>query len=73
MLNKTAKPYFGDVNTMTYGDLLDRLVELMALGRNGDYEDGVWLDITHRSRFGRMLRRALRRCQFGQTLPQDHE
>ena len=64
MLNKTAKPYFGDLHSMTYAGLLERLIDTMALGRNGDYEDGVWLDITHRTRFGRMLRRALQRCQF---------
>ena len=48
MLSKTAKPYFGDIDSITYADLLKRLVSLMAIGRGGRYEDGVWLDITHR-------------------------
>ena len=33
MLAKTAKPYFGDPCEMTYLEMLDRLVELMALGK----------------------------------------
>src|SRR5690606_21527795 len=47
----TAKPYFGDVAEMTYEQVLRRFVELTALGRHGRYEDGVWLDVTHRRRF----------------------
>ena len=68
-LAKTAKPYFGDVEAMTYAELLDRLVTLMALGQNGRYEDGIWLDITHRLRFERMLHRALRRAAYDRPLP----
>ena len=68
-LAKTAKPYFGDVDQMTYAQLLERLVELMALGQSDRYEDGIWLDITHRLRFERMLHRALRRSAYDQPLP----
>ncbi len=50
-LNATAKPYFGDVATMTYEEFLTRFVALSAIGRGGDYEDGRWLDISHRQRF----------------------
>ncbi|MEE2788219.1 MAG: fatty acid synthase subunit beta domain-containing protein, partial [Myxococcota bacterium] len=71
MLSKTAKPYFGELDGLTYADLLHRLLTLMAIGRNGAYEDGIWLDMTHRSRFGRMLRRALQRCDFSGALPSD--
>ena len=54
---------------MTYAGLLERLIDTMALGRNGDYEDGVWLDITHRTRFGRMLRRALQDVSLMELYP----
>ncbi len=49
-LAKTAKPYFGDVEEMTCAAVLARLFELMAIGEGGEYEDGRWLDRTHRSR-----------------------
>ena len=54
----TAKPYFGDVAEMTYAEMLERFVVLTALGRNGRYEDGAWLDVTHRSRFIALLQQA---------------
>lgn len=57
-LAATAKPYFGDVASMTYEQLLRRYVELTALGRHGRYEDGAWLDVSHRRRFLDLLRRA---------------
>ncbi|MEV7395791.1 fatty acid synthase subunit beta domain-containing protein [Aeromicrobium sp. NPDC092404] len=49
-LNRTAKPYFGDVETMTYAQWLRRYVEL-----SGTPE---WLDVTIRDRFHAMLQRA---------------
>jgi fatty acid synthase len=49
-LNRTAKPYFGDVETMTYGRWLARFLEL-----SGTPE---WLDVTLRNRFVAMLQRA---------------
>ncbi|MFT4011607.1 MAG: DUF1729 domain-containing protein, partial [Nocardioidaceae bacterium] len=62
---RTAKPYFGDVDAMTYGEWLARYLELAVgtkeqvasavPGRFGDYG---WLDITHQTRFLEMLRRA---------------
>jgi fatty acid synthase, bacteria type len=70
MLAKTAKPYFGDLEGVSYADLLNRFVELMALGRGSRYEDGVWLDVTHRQRFHTMLNRALTRCTQLSSLPQ---
>jgi fatty acid synthase len=57
-LERTAKPYFGDVADMTYGELLGRFVELCALGCGGRYEDGRWLDPSHRTRFVELLQRA---------------
>ena len=58
----TAKPYFGDVDAMTYAQWLNRYVEL-AIG-DGDSTadttraDSRWLDITWRDRFAEMLKRA---------------
>lgn len=51
LLNQTAKPYFGDLESMTYADVLERMVDLMAIGRSTRYEDGVWPDVTYRQRF----------------------
>ncbi|WP_067862714.1 type I polyketide synthase [Nocardia shimofusensis] len=70
-LNATAKPYFGDVATMTYQEWLQRYVELaVGLDRRKDFDCGsdigdaiaeatasVWLDITWRDRFAEMVRR----------------
>ncbi len=38
----TAKPYFGDVESMTYLSLLERFTERCATGRFGRYDDGAW-------------------------------
>ncbi|WP_378738234.1 fatty acid synthase subunit beta domain-containing protein [Nocardia brasiliensis] len=70
-LNATAKPYFGDVASMTYLDWLERYIELaVGLDRRKDFDCGsdigdaiteatrsVWLDITWRDRFAEMMRR----------------
>ncbi len=66
-LAKTAKPFFGDITEMTYADLLERFVELTALGRHGRYEDGAWLDPTHRSRFLDLLQRTEARLADADT------
>ncbi len=49
-LNRTAKPYFGDVATMTYAQWLSRFLELSGTP--------AWLDITAQERFSAMLQRA---------------
>ncbi|WP_407674976.1 fatty acid synthase subunit beta domain-containing protein [Nocardia puris] len=70
-LDATAKPYFGDVATMTYAEWLERYVELaVGLDRRKDFDCGsdlgeaildatrsVWLDISWRDRFAEMVRR----------------
>jgi len=71
-LDITAKPYFGDVATMTYERWLRRYLEL-AVGIDSaktfdcgtdwaeayaDATESVWLDGTWRDRFAEMLRRA---------------
>ena len=57
-LAETAKPYFGDIADMSYAQLLNRMLELMAIGRNGRYEDGCWMDPSWRQRFADMLWRS---------------
>ncbi|WP_345001672.1 fatty acid synthase subunit beta domain-containing protein, partial [Tsukamurella soli] len=61
----TAKPYFGDVDAMTYGEWLARYLELavgtrqqLAGATPGRFGDYGWLDITHQTRFLTMLQRA---------------
>ncbi|HLS76143.1 MAG TPA: fatty acid synthase subunit beta domain-containing protein [Nocardia sp.] len=70
-LDRTAKPYFGDVATMTYLEWLRRYVELaVGLDRRKDFDCGsdigdaiadatasVWLDRSWRDRFAEMVRR----------------
>ncbi|WP_137875284.1 type I polyketide synthase [Rhodococcus sp. Q] len=71
-LDGTAKPYFGDVETMTYERWLRRYLEL-AVGIDSakefdcgtdwalayaDATESVWIDITWRDRFAQMLQRA---------------
>ncbi|MCS4492468.1 type I polyketide synthase [Corynebacterium sp. ES2715-CONJ3] len=50
-LNRTAKPYFGDVEDMTYAAWLNRYCDL-----SGPYQ-GRWVDHTWFSRFAQMLSR----------------
>ncbi|WP_305091979.1 type I polyketide synthase [Prescottella sp. R16] len=71
-LDVTAKPYFGDVASMTYQQWLRRYLELavgvdsaQAFDCGGDVQDAiadatrsVWLDVSWRDRFGEMLQRA---------------
>jgi len=58
---KTAKPYFGDVATMSYQQWLNRYLEL-----SGPYE-GNWTDLSWFKRFTQMLGRAEARL-----IDQDH-
>ncbi|HEY5855964.1 MAG TPA: fatty acid synthase subunit beta domain-containing protein [Aldersonia sp.] len=58
-LNGTAKPYFGDVETMTYTEWLQRYVEVaIGGGESTAAAESLWLDITWRDRFASMLQRA---------------
>src|SRR5574340_1472936 len=59
-LDITAKPYFGDVETMTYLQWLRRYVE-PAVGTGADAATRPWLDVSWRERFGAMLQRAAAR------------
>jgi len=64
-LQKTARPYFGDVESMTYAHWLERLCELTAIGRGGRYEDGPWPDRSYRHRMLEALRMAEARLHEG--------
>ena len=61
-LSKTAKPFFGEVTDMSWSAVLRRFAELVAIGTNTRYEDGVWLDPSHRRRFAMLIERAEARC-----------
>lgn len=57
-IDGTAKPYFGDLDTMTYATWLRRFAELsLAPGADLDGTRSVWLDPTIRVRFHRMVQR----------------
>ncbi|MDA9913230.1 DUF1729 domain-containing protein, partial [Candidatus Nanopelagicales bacterium] len=56
-LQNTAKPYFGDLDSLSYADVLSRFVELTAVGRGGRYEFGRWLDRSHATLFHKLLQR----------------
>ncbi len=66
-LSRTAKPYFGDLAEMTYEEVLRRFVELTAIGRHRRYDDGAWLDVTHRARFVALLQLAEARLDARDT------
>lgn len=70
-LDRTAKPYFGDVAAMTYGAWLDRFAALTTDRVAPTGADAVggstWLDVTLRDRFHTMLQRAEARLA-----PEDH-
>ncbi|MBL8600390.1 MAG: DUF1729 domain-containing protein [Myxococcales bacterium] len=49
-LARTAKPWFGELTEMTFAGALRRMVDLMAVGRGSEYEDGAWPDPSYRQR-----------------------
>ncbi|MEH3055410.1 MAG: DUF1729 domain-containing protein [Patulibacter minatonensis] len=56
-LAPTAKPYLGDLDALTYLEVLSALTERLATGRGGRYDDGAWGHPTWRSRFLEIARR----------------
>ncbi|SKB08465.1 type I polyketide synthase [Aeromicrobium choanae] len=54
-LDRTAKPYFGDVAAMTYARWLGRFVELSGTAADGSAQ---WLDVSLRDRFHALAQRA---------------
>lgn len=55
LLDQTAKPYFGDVASLTYAAWLERFLELSAPVTDGQ---AAWLDVTIRDRFHALVQRA---------------
>lgn len=70
-LGRTAKPWFGDLETMTYRAFLERFVALTALGTGGPYEHGAWLAADHQERFAAIVRRVLERLDAEAAFPVD--
>jgi 3-oxoacyl-ACP reductase-like protein/enoyl reductase-like protein/3-oxoacyl-(acyl-carrier-protein) synthase len=68
-LEKTSKPYFGDLERMTYAQAVRRLVTLLAVGRGGPYEDGPFPDPSYRTRVADFLRLCERRLAVGRGAP----
>ena len=66
-LAQTAKPYLGDLEAMSWGALLDRLVSLMAIGVHGRYDDGAWVDRSWRQRVYDVIARGVRRASATAT------
>lgn len=56
-LSRTAKPYIGDLEAMTYAEVLARFAQLTATGRGGRYDDGAWGHVDWRSRALELYRR----------------
>ena len=56
-LARTAKPYVGDVEAMSYRELLACFTRHCAIGRGGRYDDGAWGHPTWRARALELYRR----------------
>ena len=69
-LNRTAKPYFGDVDEMTYEEMLLRFLDLTAPGERlkspeGEWPDEPFVDASFRSRFNDLAERT--QSRFAET------
>lgn len=62
-LNRTSRPYFGDLHALSIHDVLHRLVAHLARGNHGRYDDGAWKDITWRGRVFDLVTRLEARYQ----------
>ena len=68
-LAKTAKPYIGDVEAMTYLELLARFTERCATGRFGRYDDGAWGHPSWRARALALFERFAARLSDAESGP----
>ncbi|EQA35213.1 beta-ketoacyl synthase [Leptospira inadai serovar Lyme str. 10] len=62
LIDSTAKPYFGDLEKMTYTDVLSRYIELTCPGERlvspeGEWPDHPFIDRSFRSRLEEILHR----------------
>lgn len=65
-IGRTAKPYFGDVDAMTYREWLNRYLELSGPTTDGEAAE-TWVDATWQRRYAEMVQRTeARLCE------QDH-
>ncbi len=56
-LAPTAKPYLGDIEALSYRELLARFAQHCATGRHGRYDDGAWGHPSWRARALELYRR----------------
>ncbi|EQA43810.1 beta-ketoacyl synthase [Leptospira broomii serovar Hurstbridge str. 5399] len=69
LINRTAKPYFGDIDAMSYNDVLERFVELTCPGERlrsseGDWPDHPFIDFSFRTRLQELFLRFEGRLLF---------
>lgn len=67
----TAKPYLGDLERMTYQEVLEALTMRMAIGRGGRYDDGAWGDPSWRARVLELARQFAARLDAAEQGPID--
>ncbi|PJZ68612.1 hypothetical protein CH373_16575 [Leptospira perolatii] len=72
LINKTAKPYFGDLTRMTYTQVLERFFYLVCpedrlLSPEGDWPDQPFIDKSYRSRLEELIYRFEARVTFHQA------
>ncbi|MDP2712617.1 MAG: DUF1729 domain-containing protein, partial [Solirubrobacteraceae bacterium] len=68
-LAQTAKPFLGDVEAMSYRELLARFAQRCATGRDGRYDDGAWGHPSWRARALELYRRFGARLHAAQAGP----
>ncbi len=71
LLDRTCKPWFGDLHAMTWREVLERLVALMAPGNipASLQPFGPWYDESYHDRFVSLATRLLERFAPGRDLP----
>ena len=62
-LKQTSKPFFGDIEKMTYGEVINRMISLMAPGNIAPHipRFGPWYDISFRDRARKFAQRVSER------------
>lgn len=68
-LARTAKPYLGDLEAMTYLELLRRYTDRCAIGRGRPGDDGAWGHPSWRDRALELYRRAAARLAVAEEGP----
>ena len=68
-LERTAKPYFGELAELTYLELLSRFTARCATGRFGRYDDGAWGHASWRTRALALYERSAARLDAAESGP----